>query len=118
MRITEVESFILQAPIPRLVTDAFNEAVIWGLPGVIVRTDEGVTGTGYTSTLSTGDYAIKDIIDRVYAPLLTGEDPLDYQRHWDRLYWSGAHWVGRTGITQMALAAVDIALWDLRAKYF
>lgn len=118
MRITEVETFIVQAPIPRMVTDAFNQAVIWGLPGVIIRTDEGVTGTGYTSTLSTGDHAIKDILDTVYAPLLVGQNPLDHQRHWDRLYWSSAHWVGRTGITQMALAAVDIALWDLRAKYF
>jgi L-alanine-DL-glutamate epimerase-like enolase superfamily enzyme len=118
MRITEVETFIVQAPIPRRVTDSFNEAVTWGLPGILIRTDEGITGTGYTSTLSTGDHAIKDIIDRVYAPLLIGDDPLDYQRHWDRLYWSGAHWTGRTGITQMALAAVDIALWDLRAQHF
>lgn len=118
MRITEVETFIVQAPIPRTVADAFNEAVIWGLPGVIIRTDEGIEGTGYTSTLSSGDHAIKDVLDRTYAPLLAGENPLDYQRHWDRLYWSTAHWVGRTGITQMALAAVDIALWDLRAKFF
>lgn len=118
MRITDVETFIVQASIPRLVTDAFNEAVTWGLPGVMIHTDDGVTGTGYTSTLSTGDHAIKDILDRVYAPQLIGEDPLDYQRHWDRLYWSAAHWVGRSGITQMALAAIDIALWDLRAKYF
>jgi L-alanine-DL-glutamate epimerase-like enolase superfamily enzyme len=118
VRITEVETFIVHVPLPRLVTDAFNKAATWGLPGVIIRTDEGVTGTGYTSTEATGDYAIKDILDRVYAPLLVGEDPLDYQRHWERLYWSGAHWVGRTGITQMALAAVDIALWDLRAKHF
>ena len=28
----------------------------------------------------------------------------------------GMQWVGRAGITQLALAAVDIALWDLKAK--
>jgi L-alanine-DL-glutamate epimerase-like enolase superfamily enzyme len=118
VRITEVESFILHVPIPRLVTDAFNRAVTWGLPGVIVRTDEGVWGTGYTSTLSHGDEAIKGIIDQHYAPRLVGADPLAHQRIWDDLYWSDAHWVGRLGITHMALAAVDIALWDLRAKSF
>jgi L-alanine-DL-glutamate epimerase-like enolase superfamily enzyme len=118
MKITAVETFIVRTDIPRLVTDSFNRAVRWGLPGVIVRTDEGIEGTGYTSTLSHGDEAIKDIIDRYYKPLLLGQDPLDTQRHWDRMYWSDAHWVGRLGITQMALAAVDIALWDLKAKAF
>jgi len=43
MRITEVETFIVQAPIPRMVTDSFNEAVIWGLPGVLIHTDEGAS---------------------------------------------------------------------------
>lgn len=116
MKIVDVETFILHVEIPRLVTDAFNRADRWGLPGVLVRTDDGLVGTGYTSTLSHGDRAITQVIDDYYAPLLTGEDPRDTQRHWERLYWSDAHWVGRTGITQMALAAVDIALWDLKAK--
>ncbi|TDE09909.1 mandelate racemase/muconate lactonizing enzyme family protein [Jiangella asiatica] len=116
MKIVQVESFILRVPIPRLVTDAFNRADRWGLPGVLVRTDDGLVGTGYTSTLSHGDEAITRIIDDVYTPLLLGEDPRDTQRHWERLYWSDAHWVGRLGVTQMALAAVDIALWDLKAQ--
>lgn len=116
MRIAAVETFILQVDIPRFVADSFNRAARWGLPGVVIRTDDGVDGTGFTSTLSHGDTAVKEVIDRVYVPLLIGEDPLDTQRHWERLYWSDAHWVGRLGITQMALAAVDIALWDLKAK--
>lgn len=118
MRIVGVESFILHVPIPRAVADSFNRAITWGLPGVLITTDEGVSGTGYTSTLSHGDHAIKDVIDRVYAPLLIGENPLLHQRIWRELYWSDAHWVGRLGISQMALAAVDIALWDLKAKAF
>jgi L-alanine-DL-glutamate epimerase-like enolase superfamily enzyme len=118
MRITEVETFILRVPIPRFVADSFNTAAEWGLPGVIIRTDEGISGTGYTSTLAHGDHAIVDIISREYIPRLIGEDPLSTQRIWDDLYWSDAHWVGRSGITHMALAAVDIALWDLKAKAF
>jgi L-alanine-DL-glutamate epimerase-like enolase superfamily enzyme len=116
MKITHVETFILHADLPRFVTDSFNRTARWGLPGVIVRTDDGATGTGYTSTQTHADRAITSIIDEVYAPLLIGENPLDTQRHWERMYWSDAHWVGRVGITQMALAAVDIALWDLKAK--
>jgi L-alanine-DL-glutamate epimerase-like enolase superfamily enzyme len=117
MKITKIESFILHVDIPRTVADAFNVARQWGLPGVIVRTNDGLEGTGFTSTLSHGDTAIRDIIDHIYGPLLVNENPLDTQRLWERLYWSDAHWVGRSGITQMALSAVDIALWDLKAKY-
>ena len=118
MKITQVESFILHIPIPRLVTDSFNQGLTWGLPGAIIHTDEGITGTGFTSTLTHGDHAIKDVIDRIYTPKLTGADPLCTQRLWRELYWSDAHWVGRLGITQMALAAIDMALWDIKAKAF
>lgn len=117
MRITSVESFILQAEIPRFVADSFNATALWGLPGVLVRTDAGLEGTGFTSTLAHGDRAITQIIDELYAPKLLGRDPLDTQALWHDLYWSDAHWIGRLGVTQMALAAVDIALWDLKAKY-
>jgi L-alanine-DL-glutamate epimerase-like enolase superfamily enzyme len=116
MRITEVESFIVRSATPRLVTDSFNQAVALGMPGVLVRTDEGLTGTGFTMTLGSGEHAIKDVIDRHYVARLVGQDPLRHQRIWEDLYWSDAHWVGRLGITQMALAAVDIALWDLKAQ--
>ncbi|WP_031239729.1 mandelate racemase/muconate lactonizing enzyme family protein [Mesorhizobium sp. LNJC405B00] len=116
MKIASVESFIVHAPIPRFVADSFNTATTWGLPGVIVRTKDGVEGWGYTSTLSFGDRAIKSIIDDIYTPLLIGENPMDTQRLWEKLYWSDSHWVGRSGIAHMAIAAVDIALWDLKCK--
>jgi L-alanine-DL-glutamate epimerase-like enolase superfamily enzyme len=116
MRITEVETFTLHVPTPRYVEDSFNSGDHWGLTGVLLHTDEGFTGTGYTSTLTHGDSAIKEILDRIYTPLLLGEDPTLHQRLWNRLYWSDAHWVGRTGITQMAIAAVDIAVWDIKAQ--
>jgi L-alanine-DL-glutamate epimerase-like enolase superfamily enzyme len=118
MKVTGVETFILHVPIPRFVADSFNTAITWGLPGVLIRTDEGITGTGYTSTLSHGDGAIKEVLDSIYVPKLIGADPLRTQQIWRELYWSDAHWVGRLGITHMALAAVDIALWDLKAQAF
>jgi L-alanine-DL-glutamate epimerase-like enolase superfamily enzyme len=35
---------------------------------------------------------------------------------WKRLYWLPTHWIGRAGVVHMALAMVDIALWDLAAQ--
>ncbi|RUV68411.1 hypothetical protein EOA78_26755 [Mesorhizobium sp. M5C.F.Cr.IN.023.01.1.1] len=56
------------------------------------------------------------MIDDIYKRRLIGEDPMDTQRLWEKLYWSDSHWVGRSGIAHMAIAAVDIALWYLKCK--
>lgn len=49
------------------------------------------------------------------APKLLGEDPNDIDKIWDKLLWAGAS-VGRSGIAVQALAAFDVALWDLKAR--
>jgi L-alanine-DL-glutamate epimerase-like enolase superfamily enzyme len=92
----------------------------WGVPGVILHTeDPALRGYGYTGTHAhlPGDTLITDCIAGCYGPLLLGEDPQNVQRLWRALYhFPPVQWVGRSGITQLALAAVDIALWDLKAK--
>jgi L-alanine-DL-glutamate epimerase-like enolase superfamily enzyme len=52
---------------------------------------------------------------REIAPVLVGEDPNDIGRLWNKLMWAGAS-VGRSGLATQAIAAFDIALWDLKAK--
>jgi L-alanine-DL-glutamate epimerase-like enolase superfamily enzyme len=60
---------------------------------------------------------IRDCIGDAFGPLLIGEDPLDVGRLWQKLYHTPSiRWVGRAGVVQMALSAVDVALWDLKAK--
>jgi L-talarate/galactarate dehydratase len=49
------------------------------------------------------------------APALLGEDSSDIAKIWDKLVWAGAS-VGRSGLSVQAVAAFDIALWDLKAK--
>jgi L-talarate/galactarate dehydratase len=49
------------------------------------------------------------------APNLLGEDPSDIARLWDKLVWAGAS-VGRSGLATQAVAAFDVALWDLKAR--
>jgi L-alanine-DL-glutamate epimerase-like enolase superfamily enzyme len=46
---------------------------------------------------------------------LIGEDPSDIQKVNEKLLWAGAS-VGRSGLTTQALAAYDLALWDMKAK--
>ena len=47
--------------------------------------------------------------------LLIGEDPLDVERLWDKMY-RGVIFIGRRGIAIHAISGVDIALWDIKGK--
>jgi L-talarate/galactarate dehydratase len=69
-------------------------------------------GFGYSKRAGgIGQYAhAKEI-----ASNLLGEDPNDISRIWDKLVWAGAS-VGRSGLSTQAIAAFDIALWDMKAK--
>lgn len=120
MKITGVEPFILHVPVTRSkIEDSTHSVTHWGAPGVILDTDAGIRGYGYTGTHAylPLDRLITDCISKTYGPLLIGEDPLEVQHLWRKLYhFPPAQWVGRSGITHLALSAVDIALWDIKAK--
>lgn len=49
------------------------------------------------------------------APAIIGEDPSDISRLWTKLVWAGAS-VGRSGLATQSIAALDTALWDIKAK--
>jgi L-alanine-DL-glutamate epimerase-like enolase superfamily enzyme len=74
---------------------------------------EGLVGHGYTYTIGRGGRAIRSLIDDDLAPVLVGRDATDVQGLWD-LMWQRLLYVGRGGLAAFAIAAVDVALWDLR----
>jgi L-alanine-DL-glutamate epimerase-like enolase superfamily enzyme len=120
MRITAVEPFILHIPINRdSISDSTHSVSHWGVVGTKLTTDRGLAGFGFTGTHAhlASDRLITSCIRDCYAELLLGEDANDITRLWRKLArFPALQWVGRAGITQLALAAVDIALWDLKAK--
>lgn len=81
-----------------------------------VETDAGLTGTGWCTTAGVGALAARALIDAYLAPFLLGEDPRNNERIWQRL-WTDCHAAGPGGITTLALSAIDIALWDIKAKH-
>lgn len=120
MHITKLEPIILHAPVTRGgIADSMHTLTHWGAPGVAIHTDADLTGYGFSGThahLPT-DKLITDCIVESYGPLLLGEDPREVRALWEKLYRkSEIYWVGRAGITHLALGAIDIALWDLKAK--
>jgi L-alanine-DL-glutamate epimerase-like enolase superfamily enzyme len=120
LKITEVAPFLLHVPVTGGgIADSTHEITHWGMPGCRIITDTGLVGFGYTGTHAAAslDRLITSCISDVYAPLLLNEDPREVRSlHCKLLFDPPSHWVGRGGITQMALSAVDIALWDLKAK--
>ncbi|WP_073632244.1 mandelate racemase/muconate lactonizing enzyme family protein [Pseudoxanthobacter soli] len=120
MKIVAVEPFILHLPLTAdSISDSTHSITHWGVVGTRIVTSDGLEGYGFTGTHAdlASDRLITSCIRDCYAPLLIGEDAVEQTRLWKKLARSPAlQWVGRAGITHLALAAVDVALWDLRAK--
>jgi len=120
VKIKKVTAFVLHVPVTgNTISDSTHTISHWGVVGAVIDTDSGIQGYGYTGTHGhlESDRLIADCIRDSYAPLLLGEDAQDITRLWMKLNrCSPLQWVGRQGVTQLALAAVDIALWDLVAK--
>jgi L-alanine-DL-glutamate epimerase-like enolase superfamily enzyme len=74
---------------------------------------DGLTGHGYAYTIGRGGRAIQALIEHDLAPLLVGRSAEDVEDLWE-LMWRRLLYVGRGGLASFAIAAVDIALWDLR----
>jgi mannonate dehydratase len=78
-----------------------------------LTTDDGVTGLG-DATLNGRELAVGAYLKEHLAPLLIGRDPHRIEDTWQFLYRSG-YW-RRGPVTMAAIAAVDIALWDIKGK--
>lgn len=73
----------------------------------------GLEGHGYAYTIGRGGRAVRALIDHDLAPLVVGQDASDIAALW-KLMWQRLLYVGRGGLASFAIAAIDIALWDLR----
>ncbi|MGJ8693021.1 MAG: D-mannonate dehydratase ManD [Thalassotalea sp.] len=80
---------------------------------VKVITDEGTYGLG-DATVNGRELAVVTYLEEHVAPCLIGRDPQEIEDIWQYLY-KGVYW--RKGpITMAAIAAIDMALWDIKGK--
>ncbi len=79
-----------------------------------ITTELGHTGIGFSYSKRAGGPAQYAHAKEV-AEGIIGEDPNDIAKIYTKLLWAGAS-VGRSGVATQALAAIDIALYDLKAK--
>ena len=78
-----------------------------------IDTDEGIHGLG-DGTLNGRELAVAAYLSEHVIPCLIGRDPFQTEDIWQYLY-RGAYW-RRGPVTMSAIAAVDMALWDIKGK--
>lgn len=115
MTIAAVEVGHYRVPLPLVLSDSTHgEIAHFDLVTARVRTADGAEGLGYTYTVGAGAAAIRALLGDL-VPLLLTQDAERIEALWQRMWW-GCHYVGRGGLAAFAISAVDIALWDLRAR--
>lgn len=96
-------------------TDAIQSFVSQETPLVTVTDSDGATGTGYSYTIGTGGSSVMRLLADHLAPRLIGRDADRIEAIWHELEFA-THATTIGAITSIALAAIDTALWDLRAR--
>src|SRR5215475_14176451 len=116
MTIHDLKADHYRIPLPVALSDSTHGTIKgFELVTVRVRDHGGAEGVGYTYTVGTGGAAVLALIGRDLAPLLAGRDAERIEELWQAMWWA-LHYGGRGGAQVLALSAVDIALWDLRAR--
>jgi L-alanine-DL-glutamate epimerase-like enolase superfamily enzyme len=90
----------------------------WHPTLVRIYTDEGIYGDGEAAlAYGVSAHGIFGLL-RDYAALIIGDDPLGHEVIWNKLY-KNTFWAINGGpLTFAAISAIDIALWDIKGKFF
>ena len=111
MQITQLHLSVYRIPTDRPEQDGTYDWTSTTLVLVEPETETGLRGLGY----SYADGATATLIKETLAPVVCGRDVQDVGGSWSAMVRAIRN-LGRPGIASMAIAAVDIALWDLKAR--
>jgi L-alanine-DL-glutamate epimerase-like enolase superfamily enzyme len=118
IRITGIETDVLKRPAGSPYYDAIHTFGT-GSGSVVLRihTDAGITGWASSSfgMIEGGPRVVRTILEEEVKPVLIGKDPA-FPRRIRADLWKTLEYQGVGGATQFAIAAVDIAIWDILGK--
>jgi L-alanine-DL-glutamate epimerase-like enolase superfamily enzyme len=118
IKITGFETDLLELPPGEPYYDALQTLnVDRGSVVLRIRTDAGITGWANSSFGNRGEGArvVQAILEEQVKPAIMGKDPA-FPRRIRADLWEVMNYQGVTGVVQFALAATDIALWDILGK--
>ena len=103
-------SYDTTPPIDDMAAARYAEALF-----VKITADNGLVGWGEGQSLLVPE-ATKAVVDRLFAPILIGENPLAREKLYDMTYGTMRGRGYRSGYLAAALAGINNALWDLSGK--
>jgi L-alanine-DL-glutamate epimerase-like enolase superfamily enzyme len=109
VKITNITTEEYRWPRHKPITNGLHTYTHSGLGLVKIETDEGITGIGLG-----GNGVIQRATIEHLTPQLIGQDPINVERLWHMMWVPKL--IGRRGLTTRAISAIDIGLWDIRAK--
>src|SRR3954467_3324627 len=115
MQIASVRATPLNLPVTVATPSGKTKSTSLSLCLVDVELDDGRIGTGMTAI--TEEEGVAAIVNEVASHALVGMDPLRHEQVWDKLYWLLTP-RGQSGYESHAMAAIDLALWDLKGQIF
>ncbi|MCB1335666.1 MAG: mandelate racemase/muconate lactonizing enzyme family protein [Roseivivax sp.] len=115
MKITCIRSHVLQYDLPEELGYSQQFYARRTAHLVEVSTDEGITGWGECFGPGTVALANRTIVEKVIAPMVLGDNPLDRDVVWHKVY-NLLRDHGQKGMPLQALSGVDIALWDIAGQ--
>jgi len=113
--IRDVRADHYRIPLPIVLSDSTHGTIAaFEVVTVRIRDADGAEGVGYTYTVGRAGAAVHALLAHDLAPLLEKRDADRIEELWQTMWWA-LHYGGRGGAQALAISAVDIALWDLRA---
>lgn len=115
MKISEIKVYAIAVPLAEEVR--FARRVVKERHYAIVRisTSDGIDGVGVTYCGHKGSRIVGSVIKDFFHDLLVGQDPSNVKQLWSEMYHESLL-LGRRGGVLRGLSAVDMALWDIKAK--
>ncbi len=115
MQIRSVRTATVAIPVRRPTAISTRVLAVREFVLVWLETDEGVEGLGYTYAGTVGGRVVQTGIETILSGIVRGQDPRYTERLWEQMFRESLL-VGRRGGMLRAIAAVDLALWDLLGK--
>ncbi|MHB1007495.1 MAG: mandelate racemase/muconate lactonizing enzyme family protein [Chloroflexota bacterium] len=115
MKIQSVKSTVVAIPITRPTAMATRTLRKREYVLTTLITDDGVEGIGFTYAGTNGGRVVQACVETILAAQVIGQDPHYTELIWNRMFTESLL-IGRRGAAIRAMAAIDIAIWDILGK--
>lgn len=115
MEITDVETYAMRVPLDRPIGDSRSSISERYWVVVELETDDGLTGTGWLGTWRAAG-TFRRYLEDAFVDLLVGRNPFETAELREEMRERTLYYPGELGMSAHPRAAIDVALWDLKAQ--